>query len=79
MKKILDLNGGRIEPEFRERNKKTLEYVWEKPAEIQKQRIVYNDKNLKLHTYREIKGMKKEIYKIKKKYPEKIAVFGKKI
>ena len=79
VKKILELNGGRIEPEYRERNKKTVEYVWEKPAEIQKQRIVYNDKNLKLHKYREIKGMKREINKIKKKYSEKIAVFGKKI
>ena len=78
VKKILDLNGGRIEPEFREKKKQNIEYIWEKSEEIQKQRIVYNDKNLKFHKYREIKLMKREIKEIKKKFSEKMAIRKKK-
>jgi len=34
--------------------------------------MVYNDKNLKFHKYREIKLIKKEIKEIKKKFSEKM-------
>ena len=70
VKKILDLNGGRIEPEFREKKKQNIEYIWERLEEIQNQSILYNDKNLKFHKYREIKSMKRKIKEIKKKFSE---------
>ena len=70
VKKILDLNGRRIEFEFREKNKQNIEYIWERLEEIQNQSILYNDKNLKFHKYREIKSMKRKIKEIKKKFSE---------
>ena len=74
IKKILELNGGRIERKSRENQKNNLIYNWEKPMDVQKKRIVYNDRNLFIYKQREIKALKRRKKQIKEKYSKKMAL-----
>lgn len=65
--KILELKGGRIEQEFKSKQK-NREYLLKKPIELQKQRVIYNNQNLIIHKQREIKALKKEIKQVKKNF-----------
>ena len=71
IKKILQLNGGRIEKKFHDNEKNNLIYKLEIPINIQNKRIVYNDSNLLAHRDKEIKKLKQKINQIKKRFSQK--------
>ena len=71
LKKCVELNGGRIEPEHIKKSHSKI-YDWEKPEELPTVRVIYNDYQLKLHQKREIKRLKKEIKEIEKSFAKKI-------
>ncbi len=79
IKKIIELSGDRIEPEHRRQKKISIVYDWEKPEEIQKQRIVYNDKNLLFKKQTEIRLLKKQIKQVKEKFSKKMEIVNKNI
>ena len=71
LKKCVELNGGRIEPEHIKKSHSKI-YDWEKPEELPTVRVIYNDYQLKLHQKREIKRLKKAIKEIEKSFAKKI-------
>ena len=77
IKKVHELKGERLEPEYFK--KKEHKYNWEKPDELPSQRIVYNDKNLKLNKQKEIKLLKRKIKSLKGEYTNKIRKINSKI
>ena len=79
IKKIIELNGDRIGPESRWQKKISIIYDWEKPEEIQKQRIVYNDKNLLFKKQTEIRLLKKQIKQVKEQFSKKMEIVNKNI
>ena len=81
VQKVLELEGGRIEPEHLKKSKsdKKDEYIWEIPEALPNQRIVYNDENLRKHREKEIKLLKNFLKEKKSKLTKKIRSLGKKI
>ena len=70
IKKVYQLKGKRLEPEYLK--KKEHKYNWEKPDELPSQRVVYNDKNLKINKQKEIKLLKRKIKILKGEYTSEI-------
>ena len=60
VRKVLELNGGRIEPEYFKKKEKK-EYKWEKKENQHYQRIIYNDEKLRIYKEKEIKILKKNL------------------
>ena len=79
IKKIIELKGDKIEQEHRRKKKISILYDWEKPKEIQKQRIVYNDKNLLFKKQAEIRFLKKQIKQVKEQFSKKMEIVNKNI
>ena len=77
IKKVHELKGERLEPEYFK--KKEYKYNQAKPDELQSQRIVYNDKDLKFNIQKEIKLLKRKIKSLKGKYTNKIRKINSKI
>ena len=71
LRKCVELNGGRIEPEHLKRDH-TETYNWESAEELPSLRIIYNDAQLKMHQKKEIKSLKKEIKNLRATYSKKI-------
>ena len=70
IKKVHELKRERIEPGYLK--KKEYKYKWGKPDELPSQRVVYNDKNLKLNKQKEIKLLKRKIKSLRGEYANKI-------
>ena len=78
VKKVLELNGGRIEPEYFKKKEKK-EYKWEKKENQNYQRIIYNDEKLRIYKEREIKILKKNLKEKKTQQKKRMKEIGKKI
>ena len=78
VEKVLELDGGRIEPEYFKKKEKH-EYKWEIPEDLPSQRIIYNDKKLRKYKEKEIKLLKRNLKKIKSRQSRKMKSLGKKI
>ena len=74
LKKVIELNGARLEPEHLKQlgKKKEEKYIWKKPKEIQKMKIVYNDKQLLKYKRKEIAFLKKKKKEIRSEFSKKI-------
>ena len=78
VKKVYELNGERIEPEYFKKKEKP-EYKWEVPEELPNQRIIYNNEKLRKYKANEIKILKKILKDKKSKHTKRMKVIGKKI
>ena len=76
IKKVLELNGARIEPEYFKKNEK-VEYEWKIPKDIPTQRIIYNNEQLKKYKEREIKILKKGLKEKKIIHSKRMKSIGK--
>ena len=54
IRKILELNGGRIERKSRDKEKNNIIYNWVRSMNVQNKRVIYNERNLFIHKQREI-------------------------
>ena len=79
IRKIFELNGGRIERKSRDKQKNNIIYSLVRPMDVQNKRIVYNDGNLFIYKQREIRLFKRKIKLIKKKYSKEMAIILDKI
>ena len=78
VKKVLELNGGRIELEYFKKKEK-MDYKWEESEKQHYQRIVYNDENLRIYKEKEIKILKKNLKEKKIQHNQRMKEIGKKI
>ena len=74
IKKVIELNGERLEPEDlrKIKQKNEINHEWEKPKEISRWKIIYNDGKLRQIRKREVKDLKKERKRLLKFYKRKI-------
>ena len=69
IKKVLELNGSRLEPKHLKKKAKEEEiYKWEIPEELPPFRIVYNNKEVFLSRKKELKQLKKAKKALKSSY-----------
>ena len=68
IKKVIELNGSRLEPEHLKNKKKEEIYKWEIPDSLPAFRFVYNDKQVYLLRKKEIKHLKKSKKILKSSY-----------
>ena len=71
MKKVVELNGRRLEPEHLNKNNKEV-YKWNTPEKLPPYRYVYNDSRVKNYKEKEIKALKGKIKKLNESYGIKI-------
>jgi len=79
LKKVIELKGARLEPEhLKQLGKKKEEiYIWKKPKEMQKMKIVYNDQQLLKYKRKEIAFLKKKKKEIRSEFTQKIRKYKK--
>lgn len=71
IKKVIELNGERLEPEFTRKKRGQIKHVWSSPR-TGKFCTIYNDEKLKILQQKEIAKLKKEKKEIPKEYRKKI-------
>ena len=72
IKKVIELNGNRLEPEHLKKKSFNTNYYWELPQKLPNMRVVYNNKKLYKYKKREIKIIQTELRKIRSINVERI-------
>ena len=65
IKKVIEFNGARLEPEHLKKKPSNVNYCWEIPETLPNMRVVYNDKKLHKYKKNEMKIIKSELKKLK--------------
>ena len=71
LRKVIVLNGRRLEPEHLNKNNKEV-YKWNTPEKLPPYRYVYNDSRVKIYKEKEIKALNAKIKKLNETYSIKI-------
>ena len=71
MRKVIELNGRRLEPEHLSKNNKEI-YKWITPENLPTFRYEYNDSRVKIYKEKEIKALYGKIKKLNETYGVKI-------